>query len=421
MKYLKKYKFINHLYEDKKINWDDWDEDEEYVEKFDTSKIIVFEEDIQAIDIAKKLKKMGYNVYNYSDIVANIDNYLWSAFHYNGFYKHWVRGHKRKPELGHQSPISYEDFMKEKIQESIHQSKYKMKTIVDDLLTKHPGGRDYFNTIDSIVKLTKNIDLIQDVFDEITKENKNFNLILTGGFGDWVLSKIKKQELKVPKNLVLVNGSIRGSNNKLNKITKGKEVDIIYKRNDIENQEFILFDDSYYSGSTKKAIERYLKKYNSTIVKTYVLYDGNDDEQKDRKSLYRYYDYHKGTEMNVEKLLDYLHDNNENLPTDYIENLILRGQVKTIRQINGLLNNLRNKFNKEKIDIHDFTRREELKYENKKIDWQDFDYEEESQEQKDCKHIWVKKVEGGRLAPPIYYKECKKCGKKVRLSGGYLT
>jgi hypothetical protein len=61
-----------------------------------------------------------------------------------------------------------------------------------------------------------------------------------------------------------------------------------------------------------------------------------------------------------------------------------------------------------------------LKYfENKKIEW-DEEWEE-SQEQKDCKHIWVKKVEGGRLAPPIYYKECKKCGKKVRLSGGYLT
>lgn len=60
------------------------------------------------------------------------------------------------------------------------------------------------------------------------KNEKEFNLILTGGFGDWILHMIKKGKLKVPKNLVLVNGSLRCKNSKLNKKTVGKEVSKIF-------------------------------------------------------------------------------------------------------------------------------------------------------------------------------------------------
>lgn len=84
-------------------------------------------------------------------------------------------------------------------------------------------------------------------------------------------------------------------------------------------QKFLLFDDSYYSGSTKIAIEKYLKKYNSNISKTYVLYDGNDKIENDRVSLYRYYDYHKGTKLSVDKLLNYLDNYKNDLPTNNLE------------------------------------------------------------------------------------------------------
>jgi len=249
------------------------------------------------------------------------------------------------------------------LNESVDNSKSKMKHIVDDLLTKSVGGNEYFNKIDSSIKLYKNIDMIQNVFDYIKKEQKNnFNLILTGGFGDWVLSMIKKGKLTIPKNLVLVNGSIRGKGNKLNKLTTGKQVDIVFKKDEIENQEFILFDDSYYSGSTKKAIDRFLKKYNSRIKQTFVLYDGNDNTDKSRKSLYRYYDYHKGTQISIKKLLDYLHDNSGDVPTDEIENRIVKGQLLTIRQINVELNKVRINFNRKPIDINNINRNDELKY-----------------------------------------------------------
>lgn len=49
-----------------------------------------------------------------------------------------------------------------KYNESLIDSKNKMKYIVDDTIKYKIGGGDYFNTIDQQVKLTKNIDLIQN-------------------------------------------------------------------------------------------------------------------------------------------------------------------------------------------------------------------------------------------------------------------
>jgi len=238
----------------------------------------------------------------------------------------------------------------------------KMKSIVDNELNR--VGRDFFNKIDDTMRLNKNLDLVQKVFDNIKNTNKGFNLILTGGFGDWILMNIKKGKLKVPGNLLLVNGSIRGKDNKLNKLTTGKRVEIIYKKNDdLQNKKFILFDDSYYSGSTKKSIDRFLKKYNSKINKTFVLYDGNDKIDSNRQSLYRYYDYHNGNSITPQKLLNYLYDHNLNIPLENVEKMILNKQITSIRQLNIEINKILKKYNKNQFDINDYNRKDELKYE----------------------------------------------------------
>jgi len=245
------------------------------------------------------------------------------------------------------------------ITENLNNSKSKMKSIVDNALLKNKGGNNYFNYIDSSLKTYKNIDLIKTTIEQIKKDtNNNFNLILTGGFGDWVLILIKKGIISIPNSLILVNGSIRGKNNKLNKITYGKVVNIVYKIGDIYNKDYILIDDSYYSGSTKNAIDKFLKKINSKIIKTYVLYDGNDKINNNRTSLYRYYNYHNGTILNVNNLLNYLYQY-DYLPIFNIEKNIINGNIKTIRQINYYLN----KLNKN-IDINSYNRKDELKFES---------------------------------------------------------
>jgi len=227
----------------------------------------------------------------------------------------------------------------------------KMMKIAEDELSKTTGGHEYFDKIDAALKLPKNLDIIKSIFLQIQKEQgTHFNLILTGGFGDWVMSLIKKGVLKVPGNLVTTNGSIRGKGNKLGKYTKGKEVDVIHKKNDIDNQKFIMFDDSYYSGSTKKALEDYLKKYNSEIYKTYVLYDGNDKVDDNRKSLYRYYDYHTGSKLGVDILIDYLYSLKLDIPKDIIRDKILKGTITTIKEIRDQINIFLQKFGKQPLD-----------------------------------------------------------------------
>jgi hypothetical protein len=226
-----------------------------------------------------------------------------------------------------------------------------MAKIAEEELDKSIGGSNYFDNIDAALKLPKNIDIIKSIFLQIQKEQgTHFNLILTGGFGDWVMSLIKKGVLKVPGNLVSTNGTLRGKNNKLGKITKGKDVDIIHKKSDIDNQKFILFDDSYYSGSTKKSLDIFLKKQQSEIYKTYVLYDGNDERDSNRESLYRYYDYNNGVKLGVDMLINYLYSLKLDIPKDLVRDKILNGSIKTIGDIRIEINHILKKFGKSPLD-----------------------------------------------------------------------
>jgi hypothetical protein len=230
--------------------------------------------------------------------------------------------------------------------------KNKMVKIAEEELDKSTGGDKYFDKIDAALKLPKNLDIIKSIFLQIQKEQgTHFNLILTGGFGDWIMSLIKKGVLDVPGNLVSTNGSLRAGNDKIGKISKGKDVDVVHKKNDIDNQKFIMFDDSYYSGSTKKALEDYLKKYNSEIYKTYVLYDGNTEVDDNRKSLYRYYDYHTGTgkKLGIDILIDYLYSLKLDIPKDIIRDKILKGTITTIREIREHANIYLQKFGKQPL------------------------------------------------------------------------
>jgi len=227
----------------------------------------------------------------------------------------------------------------------------KMTKIAQDELSKTPGGTEYFDKIDAALKLPQNLDVIKTIFQQIQKEQgTNFNLILTGGFGEWIHSLIKKGVLKVPGNLVTSCGSIRGGNDKLGKTTKGKDVDIIHKKDDIDNQQFIMFDDSYYSGSTKKVLEDYLKKFGSEISKTYVLYDGSDVKDPNRISLYRYYDHHTGTKLGVDLLIDYLYSLDSDIPKDSVRDKIVKGELNTINDIIVEVNKILVKFGKQPID-----------------------------------------------------------------------
>jgi len=299
---------------------------------------------------------LGFNELEYLDLLP-VDDWIEYCCKYDNTeegVKFWIK-------LSVEWTFSKENLLTDSQQnENINNSRYKIKNIVDNQLKKSIGGKNYFNNIDNSLKVYKNVDLIKDIILKIKKDtNNNFNLILTGGFGDWVLTLIKKGIINIPKSLILVNGSIRGKNNKLNKFTYGKEVNIEYQFGDIYHKKFILFDDSFYSGSTKNAIDKFLKKLNSEIIKTYVVYDGNDTIDNNRISLYRYYNYNNGTQLSINKLLGYLYTYHEKYPINTIEQKIIKGQITTIREIKKELNKIYNN-----IKINDFNRKDELKLEN---------------------------------------------------------
>lgn len=109
-----------------------------------------------------------------------------------------------------------------------------------------------------------------------------------------------------------------------------------------------MFDDSFYSGGTKNKIEDFLKKWNSRIIRTYVIYDGSKEKQNDLKYIYRYRDHHKGTKIDPVKLLSIV--DKSDVPKDYLYNKILNGDIETLSQLNKEISLVNNKIDTIDLD-----------------------------------------------------------------------
>jgi hypoxanthine-guanine phosphoribosyltransferase len=51
-------------------------------------------------------------------------------------------------------------------------------------------------------------------------------------------------------------------------------------------------DDSYYSGRTVNVVRKAIEEQQGNLVKTYVIYDGKKNKDKDIEYFYRYFDNH---------------------------------------------------------------------------------------------------------------------------------
>ncbi len=84
--------------------------------------------------------------------------------------------------------------------------------------------------------------------------------------------------------LILVTGGLR---------TTAPMDDLWYVRQKLERgqgQDFILLDDSFYSGQTRNLIRAELERQGGRLVHTYVVYDGSRERDPNVSALYRYYD-----------------------------------------------------------------------------------------------------------------------------------
>jgi hypothetical protein len=152
--------------------------------------------------------------------------------------------------------------------------KKKLDGIVQELLKKYGGGKEFFNALDGRIKDITNEDIIISLM-----RGKHDQWISTSGeFGDRLYELWKSGKVKC-RGMVVFNGKM---------LTNNKFVENWYPEDfQLENKKFIYIDDSYFSGSTVRKVEGFLSQYNSIIKSVHVIYDGSKSEFVN--SFFRYY------------------------------------------------------------------------------------------------------------------------------------
>jgi hypothetical protein len=228
----------------------------------------------------------------------------------------------------------------------------RIDTIVKDISKTTPGGNIFFDKLDSEIKKPKNIDIIINLFEKIYSDfGLNYNLVISGGFGDLIMSLLKRGDIKCKGSILQVSGGLTSHFNDMDKIKKVKEVIIQKQIGDINNRDFIFVDDSFYSGTTGFSIDVFLKSLGSNIIKTYVVYDGNDTKSSNRIALYNYYDWNVGSQRTIEELM-YELEKWKDIPKDYFEKEIMKGEIKSIIQLRKKIDEFKIKSSGKGIDIY---------------------------------------------------------------------
>ena len=227
----------------------------------------------------------------------------------------------------------------------------RIDKIVKDISKTTPGGNVFFDKLDYEIKKSENKDIIVKLFDKIYSDfGLNYNLVISGGFGDLVMFLLKRGDIKCKGTILQVSGGLTSHFTDMDKIKKVKEVIIQKQIGDIENKDFIFVDDSFYSGTTLFSIDMFLQKLNSKVIKTYVVYDGNDTKSKDRISLYNYYDFNKGSSRTIDELMGELEK--YNVPKDVFEERIAKGKITSIIQLRKEINQFLVRSGQRGIDVY---------------------------------------------------------------------
>ena len=150
---------------------------------------------------------------------------------------------------------------------------------IAEILKQHPEGEDFFDALDAMLRGDMDILTQFLTFAEgkiLSPGSKT--LILTGQFGLALMNVCGDKLRKMFKDVILVNGGIR----------TGAEP-IIYREDITPN--CVMFDDSFYSGTTRNKIEAKLKMIHSgaSICMTIVIYDGSLTTQHNVYSMFRYH------------------------------------------------------------------------------------------------------------------------------------
>lgn len=228
----------------------------------------------------------------------------------------------------------------------------RIDNIVKNISKTTRGGNVFFDKLDSEIKKSENIDIIVKLFEKIYSDfGLDYNLVISGGFGDLVMFLLKRGDIKCSGTILQVSGGLTSHFTDMDKIKKLKEVIIQKQTGNINDKEFIFVDDSFYSGTTGFSIDQFLRKFDSKILKTYVVYDGNDTKSQNRISLYNYYDWNVGSQRTFDDLMCEL-DKYTDIPRDVFEEKIIKGEIKSIIQLRKLINEFKIKTGRGGIDVY---------------------------------------------------------------------
>lgn len=160
----------------------------------------------------------------------------------------------------------------------MYQSFYE---IVSNCLNIYHGGDAFFDAIDQEIRINQKL-LLQML--EKIQDLEYDAIIVSGSFGKtWekFYHQAAHSYLTNPKDLIIVNGSLRDGTIQENNIN----IDTI------NGKRFIFIDDSFYLGRTRDKIKTFIEKHHGIFLETYVFYDGSIQKEKEVHSFYRYYDH----------------------------------------------------------------------------------------------------------------------------------
>ena len=145
------------------------------------------------------------------------------------------------------------------------------------ILRQHKEGEEFFNALDFMIKGDRSIleDFLHFFMNDAgrTLELSNTGLIVSGGFGNAIMTMYGDRLTKTFKEVIVTNGGIR----------LGDEAAIFKDKLLCKN--WIFIDDSYYLGIS---VALRTIRPDASICETYVIYDGSMGRADKVKSMYRY-------------------------------------------------------------------------------------------------------------------------------------
>jgi hypothetical protein len=146
----------------------------------------------------------------------------------------------------------------------------RLARVVDATLAVHGGGSAFFDALDASLRSRCFLQLLVDWSGE-----RSPNVVVSGRFGRW----FRRYNPRRARDVLLLRGGIGGSNEPVLRPLPER----------VEGRQYVFYDDSLYSGATRRTVASALARAGGTLVRTYVLYDGSLQPDPAVTGMFRYH------------------------------------------------------------------------------------------------------------------------------------